>query len=368
MTELFKAFELKNAKLRNRIAVPPMCQYMAENGFVNDWHTTHYSALARGGSGLVIVEATAISPEGRISPHCLGIWDDSQREGLSHVARLIKEAGAVPGIQLAHAGRKASAHRPWDGDDHIPNDDPQGWQTLAPSAIAFGGNLTKVPLEMTKEDIVRIQEDFVAGAQRAIKAGFEWIELHFAHGYLGQSFISKHSNHRTDEYGGSLENRGRFAREVITKIKKVLPPDIPLTIRFGVLEFDEHDEETLQDSISLIKEWKELGVDLISVSMGFSIPNAKIPWGPAFLAPIAKRIRRETKIPVSSAWGFGEPTIANNAIKNQVLDLVLVGHAHLENPNWPYQAALTLKKENPSWVLPVSYAHWLAKYHRPSEL
>lgn len=365
MVKIFEPFEIKNTKLRNRIAVPPMCQYMAEDGFVNNWHKTHYSALSRGGSGLVVVEATGVSPEGRISPNCLGIWKDDHIEELSKVASLIKEGGAVAGIQLAHAGRKASANRPWDGDDHIPNSDPRGWQTIAPSALAFGGNLQKVPTEMTVEDIKRVQQDYVNAAKRAIESGFEWIELHFAHGYLGQSFVSKHSNHRTDEYGGSLENRGRFAREIITQVKAVIPDHIPLTARFGVLEFDGNDEETLSDSIELVKEWKTLGLDLLSVSIGFSTTRTNIPWGAAFMGPIAKKVRDEAQIPVSSAWGFGEPTLANNALEDEQLDLVLVGHAHLQNPNWPYQVALELKKENPSWVLPPSYAHWLAKYHPP---
>lgn len=367
MSDLFSSFELKTAKLKNRIAIPPMCQYMATDGLVNDWHKVHYGALAHGGAGLVIVEATGVSPEGRITPKCLGLWNDEQRDGLKEVARLIKKGGAVAGIQIGHAGRKASANIPWEGDDHIPEGNPNGWQTIAPSAIAFGGNLGKVPKEMTKEDIKRVQNDFVAAAKRAVDAGFEWIELHFAHGYLGQSFFSKYSNQRSDEYGGSYENRARFSKEIIAEIKKVIPDNFPLTARFGVLEFDKYDEEVLKESIQLINEWKALGIDMVSVSIGFSTTEAKIPWGPAFMAPIAERVRREANIPVSSAWGFGAPTLADNAIRNNQLDLVMIARAHLENPNWSYYAAMELKKERPSWVLPAPYAHWLERYHRPTE-
>jgi 2,4-dienoyl-CoA reductase-like NADH-dependent reductase (Old Yellow Enzyme family) len=284
---------------------------------------------------------------------------------MKEVVASIKAGGAVAGIQLAHAGRKASANIPWEGDDHIPEGDPRGWQTIAPSAKAFGPGLTKIPKEMTLQDIKRVQDDYVSAAKRALAAGFEWIELHFAHGYLAQSFFSRHSNFRTDAYGGSFENRARFSRETIAAVRKVLPENYPLTARFGVIEFDGHDEETLSESIRLIKEWKELGLDMVSVSVGFSTPEAKIPWGPAFMAPIAERVRREASIPVSSAWGFGEPTLADNAVRNEQLDLVMIARAHLENPNWSYQAAMKLKKERPAWVLPAPYAHWLERYHRP---
>ncbi len=366
MADLFTPFELKSAKLKNRIAVPPMCQYTATDGLVNEWHQVHYPTLARGGSGLVIVEATAVSPEGRITPKCLGLWNDAQGESLKNIAASIKSSGAVPGIQIGHAGRKASANIPWEGDEHIPESDPRAWPILAPSAKAFGGGLSRVPREMTRADIKRVQDDFVSAARRAVAAGFEWLELHFAHGYLGQSFFSKHSNLRTDDYGGSFANRARFSKEIIIAIKKILPKDMPLTARFGVIEYDGKDEETLAESIQLIKEWRELGLDMVSVSLGFSTPKASIPWGPAFMAPIAERVRKETGIAVSSAWGFGAPKLADTAVRNEQLDLVMVARAHLENPHWPYYAALELKKDKPDWVLPPSYAHWLERYHRPT--
>jgi len=366
MNNLFSPYQLKGVTLKNRIAIPPMCQYMADNGLANDWHKVHYTSLARGGSGLVIVEATAVAPEGRITPHCLGIWNDEQAEQLREIAAAIKAAGAVPGIQIAHAGRKASANIPWEGDDHIPAESPDAWPTIAPSAIAFGGDLARVPTEMTLADIKRVQNDFVLAAQRALDAGFEWLELHLAHGYMGQSFFSPHSNQRTDEYGGSYENRARFSNEMLTAVRDVWPENLPLTARFGVLEYDNKDEETLSESIRLVNEWKQIGLDMLSVSVGFTIPETNIPWGPAFLAPVAQRVRNETQLPVSSAWGFGAPKLADQAVRNEELDLVMIGRAHLENPNWSYQAAKELGVDQPAWVLPPPYAHWLSRYRSPT--
>ena len=305
MTDLFSSYQLKDVTLKNRIAIPPMCQYMAEDGLVNDWHKVHYASLARGGSGLVIVEATAVAPEGRITPNCLGLWNDAQAGQLREIAAAIKSAGAVPGIQIAHAGRKASANVPWEGDDHIAADAPLAWQPIAPSAIAFGGDLPRVPTEMTIADIQRVQNDFVAAAQRALDAGFEWLELHFAHGYLAQSFTSSHSNLRSDEYGGSYEKRARFSRETLAAVRKVWPENLPLTARFGVLEFDGNDEETLSESIRLVTEWRQLGLDMLSVSVGFTIPETSIPWGPAFMAPIANvcAMKRRSRFPLHGGSG-----------------------------------------------------------------
>lgn len=280
MSALFEPFTLKDVTLRNRIAIPPMCQYMADNGVINDWHLVHLASLARGGAGLVVVEATAVSPEGRITPGCAGIWSDEHAQAFVPVVKAIKAAGSVPGIQIAHAGRKASANRPWEGDDHIADTDPNGWKTIAPSPIAFGANLPKVPEEMTLEDIARVRQDFVNAARRARDAGFEWIELHFAHGYLGQSFFSEHSNQRTDAYGGSFENRSRFLLETLAAVREVWPENLPLTARFGVIEYDGRDEQTLNESIELGRRFKEGGLDLLSVSVGFTIPETNIPWAP----------------------------------------------------------------------------------------
>lgn len=362
MPALFTPFPLKGVTLRNRIAVSPMCQYSAHDGLPNDWHRAHLASLARGGAGLVVIEATAVSPEGRITPGCTGLWNDEQAEAFAGIARSIKVAGAVPGIQIAHAGRKASANRPWEGDDHIAEGDPRGWETIAPSAIPFGGGLPKVPRAMTPDDIARVTADFVAAAERARDAGFEWLVLHFAHGYLGQSFFSVHSNTREDQYGGSAENRGRFLVETLAAVRKVWPEDRPLTARFGVLEFDGHDEETLAESIDLVRRFKAEGLDFIDVSIGFSTPKAKIPWGPALVAPYAARVRTETGLPVSTSWYIGSAEQAEELVASEQADLVMMGRPLLENPNWPYAAAKTLGVEKPAWTLQPPYAHWLERY------
>ena len=362
MSALFSGFKLKDVTLRNRIAIPPMCQYSAVDGLVNDWHAVHYAGLSRGGAGLVIVEATGVAPEGRITPACLGLWNDQQAAGLAKVAAAIKAGGAVAGIQIGHAGRKASANRPWEGDDHIAESDPRGWATLSPSAVAFGANLPKVPKAMTLDDIRRVRDDFVAAARRARDAGFEWLELHFAHGYLAQSFFSVHANQRTDQYGGDYAGRSRFLLETLAAVREVWPEHLPLTARFGVIEFDGRDEETLAESIELGIAFRKAGLDLLSVSMGFSTINARIPWAPAFLAPISEQVRRATGMPVASSWGIDVPATAERVVAENQMDLVMIGRAHLANPHWAYQAAKTLGQDKPSWVLPAPYAHWLERY------
>ncbi|MDV7211205.1 NADH:flavin oxidoreductase/NADH oxidase [Azotobacter beijerinckii] len=363
MAALFEPFKLKDVTLRNRIAIPPMCQYMATEGVVNDWHIGHYGALARGGAGLIVVEATAVAPEGRITPKCAGLWSDEQAKAFIPVVKAIKDGGAVPGIQIAHAGRKANANRPWEGDDHIAEDDPRAWQTLAPSAIPFGKHLPRTPRAMTAEDIARVRQSFVDAARRAYEAGFEWIELHFAHGYLAQSFFSEHSNQRTDMYGGSFDNRSRFLLETLAAVRQVWPAHLPLTARFGVIEFDGKDEQTLAESIELARRFKSSGLDLLSVSIGFTIPDTNIPWGPGFMAPIAEQVRKAVDIPVTSAWGFESPEVAERAVKEKQLDIVSVGRALLANPHWPYAAARALNVDKAARVLPAPYARWLERYN-----
>lgn len=363
MDNLFTPYSLKSITLKNRIALPPMCQYMAENGVPNDWHHVHYSQIARSGIGLVIVEATAVSPEGRITPKCLGLWNEEQKEEHKKLASAIKKSGSVPGIQIAHAGRKANANIPWEGDNHIDENDERSWEIIGASPIAFeGGILPRTPKEMSIEEIQRVKQDFVDTAKRALEAGYEWLELHFAHGYLASSFFSIHSNKREDEYGGSAQNRGRFLLETLKAVREVWPEHLPLTMRFGVIEFDGRDEETLIESIELIKEFKKSGLDFMSVSMGFNTPNSNIPWGPSFMAPISKKVKDEVNIPVASAWGFGKPQLANDAILNNELDVVMVGRAYLANPHWTYEAAKELNIEKADWVLPAPYAHWLERY------
>lgn len=363
MPSLFDPYALKGVTLRNRIAVSPMCQYMATDGVANDWHQAHYAGLARGGAGLVVLEATGVALEGRITPGCLGLWNDDQAAALAPIAAEIKRHGAVPGIQIGHAGRKANANRPWEGDDHIAEGDPRAWPTLSPSAIAFGGGLPRVPRAMTQDDIDRVRADFVAAAIRARDAGFEWLVLHFAHGYLAQSFLSVHANQRTDQYGGDLENRGRFLVETLRAVRAVWPQDRPLTARLGVIEFDGRDEQTLSEAITLLRTFKNEGLDLVDVSIGFSTPTADIPWAPGFVAPIAARVRRETGLPAATSWLISQPEQADALIRDEQVDLVMLGRPLLANPHWPYAAAQALGVENPAWAtLPAPYAHWLARY------
>ena len=208
-----------------------------------------------------------------------------------------------------------------------------------------------------------VREDFVAAAIRARDAGFKWLELHFAHGYLAQSFFSVHANQRDDAYGGSFMGRCRFLLETLAAVREVWPQHLPLTARFGMIEFDGRDEETLADSIELAIAFRKAGLDMLNVSIGFSTPKANIPWGLAFLAPIAEKVRRATGLPVASSWGIDVPATADRVIADNQMDLVMIGRAHLANPHWPYHAALMLKKEKPSWVLPAPYAHWLERYH-----
>jgi len=362
MTALFTPFTLKSVTLRNRIAVPPMCQYSAVDGVTNDWHRAHYASIARGGAGLVIVEATAVTPEGRITPGCAGLWNDEQVAGMAAIAGAIKDAGAVAGIQIGHAGRKASANRPWDGNAHIPNDAPDGWQTIAPSALAFGGDLPKVPQEMTLDDIARVRQGFVDAARRALAAGFEWLELHFAHGYLAQSFLSPHSNRRDDQYGGDLDGRGRFLLETLAAVREVWPQHLPLTARMGVIEYDGSDEETLAESIELTRRMREAGLDMLNVSVNFTLPDVKIPWGPGFLAPVAKRVKNEAGLPVASSWYIGDPQVANQAVLDEQMDLVMIGREHLADPHYAFRAAKELGVENPFAILPPQYGWWLERY------
>lgn len=362
MARLFDPYTLKSVTLRNRVAVSPMCQYMARDGLIGDWHRVHYASLARGGAGLVVVEATAVAPEGRITWGDLGLWNDAQADALRPVVAAIREGGATPGIQIAHAGRKASANRPWEGDDHIPAGEPNSWTTIAPSALAFGGGLDRVPVEMSLDDIARVQSDTVKAVIRARDLGFEWLELHMAHGYLAQNFFSPLSNQRADAYGGSPENRARYLIETLVAARKVWPDDRPLTVRLGVVEFDGGDA-MLEESIALLQRMKREGLDFVDVSIGFNTPHAKIPWAPNFMADIAQRVRRETGLPGTTSWYISKPDEADALVRDGKLDLVMLGRPMLENPHWPYMAAKALGVENPAWAtLPPPYAHWLARY------
>lgn len=359
MTALFSPFELKDVTLKNRIVVAPMCQYSAEDGFLTDWHLVHLGSHAIGGAGLIIAEATAVAPEGRITPGCTGIWSDNRGSQWERVARFVKAQGSVPGIQIAHAGRKAAANRPWQGDDHMKPDDPRAWTPVGPSANAFGGNLPRVPHAMSVDEIHHATRDFVAAARRAHAAGFEWLELHFAHGYLAQSFFSPLANKRTDAYSGSFENRIRFLLETFAAVREVWPQNLPLTAKLGISDFLPG-SQTVEESIELVKRLKALGLDLVDVSIGFNVPDVSgVPWGPGFMVPFAERFKKETGIAVGVGWFISEPAQAEAIVADGKADLIMLAHAMLDDPQWPYHAAKALGVDNAKWTLPAQYAHWI---------
>lgn len=357
MPNLFSEFKIKDVRLKNRIGVSPMCQYSAENGVPNAWHHVHLGSFAIGGAGLVIVEASAVSPEGRISPNDTGLWNDEQTEAFRPIASFIARLGAVPAIQIAHAGRKACTPKPWEGNRQLGPDDPDAWEPIGPSGVAFGGSLWRVPHEMTIEDIARVQKSFADAAIRAQQVGFKWLELHFAHGYLGQSFFSPLANKRTDEYGGSFENRSRFLLETLAAVRAVWPENLPLTARLGVIDYVEG-EQPIEEGIALAKRMKAGGLDLLDVSLGNNTPDIScVPWTePAFLARIAHRIRTEAEMPVATSWNLSDPKIADELVRDEKIDIVLIAKGLLADPHWPYHAAKTLGVADPQNVLPSQYA------------
>jgi 2,4-dienoyl-CoA reductase-like NADH-dependent reductase (Old Yellow Enzyme family) len=340
MSHLFAPLTIKSITLRNRIGVSPMCMYSSEDGVANDWHLVHLGARAAGGAALVIAEATAVSPEGRISPGDAGIWADKHLEPLARINRFVKGQGAVPGIQLAHAGRKASAARPWDGGGHLA-EDAGGWPVIAPSAVAFGAPLHKVPHAMTEAEIARVQVDFVAAAKRALAVGYEWVELHSAHGYLAHEFLSPKSNHRTDRYGGGFENRIRFLLETTRAVRAVWPDNLPLTVRLSCTDWVEGGW-TIDESVELSRRLKASGVDLVDCSSGGGVADAKIPVGPGYQVPFAERIRHEAGIATAAVGMITEAAQADAIVREGRADLVLLARGILNDPNWPLHAAKTL--------------------------
>jgi len=359
MPHLFDRFKIKDVELKNRVAVSPMCQYSAIDGVPNDWHLVHLGARAAGGAGLVLAEATAVSPEGRITHGDAGIWNETQMESWARIAAFARQFAAF-GIQIGHAGRKGSAHRPWEGDDHIADGDPAAWTTVAPSAIAFGGDLPKVPHELTKSEILAIQDDFVAAARRVRDAGCDWLELHFAHGYLAHSFLSPIANKRTDEYGGSLENRSRFLLETLSAVRAIWPERLPLAARLGVTDFHP-DGLSLEEAIETIRRMQKAGLDLLDVSLGFNSPDVRgVPWGPGFMVPMAAKIRRSVDLPVAVGWKISDPHQAEDIVATGQADLVMLAHAMLGEANWAYGAAKTLGVQRPHELLPRPYQGALA--------
>ncbi|MBS0664280.1 MAG: NADH:flavin oxidoreductase/NADH oxidase [Verrucomicrobia bacterium] len=347
MSHLFAPLTIKSITLRNRIGVSPMCQYSSEDGLPTDWHLVHLGSRAVGGAGLIIAEATAVAPEGRITPGDAGIWSDRHAEAYQKITRFLKAHGAVAGIQIAHAGRKASAARPWDGGAHLA-DDAGGWPTVAPSALPFGGDLGKVPHALTVAEIRGIQGEFAAAAKRSLAAGYEWLEIHSAHGYLAHEFLSSLSNQRTDEYGGSFENRIRFLVETTRAVRAVWPERLPLTVRISATDWVEGAWD-LEQAVELARRLKAEGVDLIDCSSGGNLGTAKIPVGPGYQVPLADRIRREAGIATAAVGLITEPAQADEIIRTGKADVVLLARASLRDPYWPAHAAKAL---NQSAALP----------------
>ena len=338
MPGLFDELTVKSVTLRNRIGVSPMCQYSSTDGMADDWHLVHLGARAVGGAGLIIAEATAVEPRGRISPGCGGLWSDSQIAPLARITSFLKKFDCVPGIQIAHAGRKASAARPWQGDHHLTEEEG-GWQTIAPSPIAFGQKLWKVPTQMTVEEIGQVRNNFADAAARALEAGFEWIELHAAHGYLCHSFYSPLSNTRTDRYGGSFLNRIRFCVETVQSIRSVWPEKFPFAVRLSCSDWVEGGW-TLDETVELAKMLKSEGVDLIDCSSGFNTPDyKKYPFGPGWQVHFSEKVRQEVGILTATVGLITDPVQANSIITQDKADIVLLAREMLRDPYWPYRAA-----------------------------
>lgn len=345
MPHLFDPLTIKDITLRNRVGVSPMCQYSYHDGISNEWQVVHLGARAVGGSGLVIAEATAVEPRGRITPFDVGIWSDEHVEPLQRVTRVIKQNGAVAGIQIAHAGRKACTAQPWQGGAPVKQDDPDWWQVVGASPIAFSSE-HQLPVELTVEDILHIEELFVGAAQRSLAAGFEWLEVHAAHGYLLQSFCSPLSNTRSDRYGGSFENRTRALLEVVRKVRDVWPERLPLTVRISGTEWVENGWR-LEESVALAHLLKAEGVDLVDCSSAGNLSYVKVPAEPGYQVFIAEAVRRGADIPTAAVGLITEARQAEEIIASGKADLVLLGREMLRSPYWALQAAKQLGQPVP---------------------
>jgi 2,4-dienoyl-CoA reductase-like NADH-dependent reductase (Old Yellow Enzyme family) len=342
MSKLFSPLTIRGVEIKNRIVVSPMCQYSCVDGVMLDWHLVHLGSRAMGGAGLILTEATAVAPEGRISPDDAGIWNDAQAGAAKRIADFISSVHAVPGIQLAHAGRKASTYAPGKGDGEV-KPEHGGWQTLAPSAIRFADNYP-LPKEMTTADIHSVIEQFKKAAERSIRAGFRVIELHMAHGYLLFEFLSPLSNKRTDEYGGSFENRIRFPLAVLTAVRSVVPDSIPVFVRLSATEWVKGGWD-IEQSVQLARRFKEAGADLLDTSSGGNVPNVHISIGPGYQVPLAERVKRESGMMTGAVGLITSPEQAEQIVASSQADLVLLARELLRNPYWPLAAARQLKAE-----------------------
>ncbi len=343
---LFSSLKIRGVEFKNRIFVSPMCQYSSEDGLPTDWHLVHLGSRAVGGAALVVVEATAVSPEGRISPQDSGLWSERHAEAFSRVTRFIKEQGAVPGIQIAHAGRKGSTPVPWDKSSgkNVPPD-KGGWIPPAPSPIAFDADYA-VPREMSVADAEKVARDFGKAARLARQAGFEVLELHFAHGYLVHEFLSPLSNQRKDAYGGTLDNRMRLALAAAESVRRQWPEEFPLFARISATDWSPGGWD-LPDSIALAGRLKALGVDLIDCSSGGMVPHAKIPLGPGYQTPFSEAVRREAKILTGAVGLITEPSQAEDILAQGKADAVFLARELLRDPYWPLHAAKALGADVP---------------------
>ena len=348
MAKLFEPLQTGNITLKNRIAVSPMCQYSSVDGFANDWHLVHLGSRAVGGAGLVITEAAAVSPEGRISPDDLGIWKDAHIPFLKRITSFISEQGAVPGIQLAHAGRKASVHSPWKGGKPLAEG---AWQTVGPSAIPFKEDW-HTPVSLDKNGIKKVMEDFRRAAERSLAAGFQLIEIHAAHGYLLHQFYSPLSNHRKDEYGGDFDNRIRLLLDVVRVVQSVIGKDFPLLVRISATDWVEGGW-TIEDSVQLALVLKEAGVHLLDCSSGGNA-IAKIPVGPLYQAGFAERIKKETGMLTGAVGMITTPQEAEAILQNEGADLIIMARQLLREPYFPLHAAKELDED----------IHWPVQYER----
>lgn len=351
MAHLFSPLAIRGVGFRNRIVVSPMCMYSSEDGFANEWHVVHLGSRAVGGAGLVLTEAAAVEARGRISPQDLGLYQDAHIEPLRRINRFIHEHGAVAGVQLAHAGRKASTARPWEGGKPV-GVEQGGWQpVMGPSAIPFTEGY-QTPLELGEADIQTLVRAWGIAAQRALEAEFQVIEIHAAHGYLLHEFLSPLSNRRADRYGGSLANRARLLCEVAQEIRRHWPENLPLFVRLSVTDWTEGGWDAEQ-SMEVARQLKSLGVDLIDCSSGGNVPRAEIPVGPGYQTEFAARIRRESDILTGAVGMITAPAQADHIIRTGQADMVLLARELLRDPYWPCRAAQELRQEIPS---PPQYA------------
>jgi 2,4-dienoyl-CoA reductase-like NADH-dependent reductase (Old Yellow Enzyme family) len=340
---------LRSLEFRNRIFVSPMCQYSATDGLPHDWHFVHLGTRAVGGASLIIAEATAVTPEGRITAGDLGIWNDRHVEAFRRIPAFVAAQGAIPGIQLAHAGRKASTAPPWKGGGPVQSSEG-GWQPVAPSAIPFDTH-SPLPHELTQSEIAEHVSRFVEGAMRSLEAGFKVVELHMAHGYLMHEFLSPLTNKRSDEYGGSLEGRARFPLHVAKAVRDVWPQDLPLFVRISATDWVEGGWD-LEQSVTLSKWLRDIGVDLIDCSSGGLVPHAKVPVGPGYQVPFAATIRREVNMPTGAVGMITDPHQAEGILQRGEADAIILARELLRDPYWPMHAAKALDVDLP-W--PVQY-------------